>query len=103
MSRNDAKLIPNLTKTTTCKLFMFFPEITNSEVIFHTLSKEEELSFTIDESHQVKLKGLPDVEGPPGSFRRGLFEVTMVWEIQPPRKVLPMFQALASRRLPEGT
>src|SRR5262249_15165978 len=57
-----------------------------------------------DETHKVILKGLPDqeIEGT-GSFKRGLFLVTVIWELKPTRNALPMFESLARFCLPEGS
>jgi hypothetical protein len=50
------------------------------------------------------LKGLPDeeIEGT-GSFRRGLFLVTVIWELKPTRNASSMFESLARFCLPEGS
>ena len=82
---------------------MFFKQTTASEVIFHDFGEDEKLLIP-DEMHQVTLKGLPDVEiEGTGSFRRGLFLVTVIWELRPTRNVLPMFEGLAEFRLPAGS
>lgn len=81
---------------------MFLRQTAVSEVIFHDLSQDEERSFPLDASHEVSLKGLPDVQIDEHSFKRGLFQVVITWNMTATRKVKPMFEQLASRRLPDG-
>jgi hypothetical protein len=79
---------------------MYFKQTTTSEVIFHDFGDDEKVLIP-DEAHRVTLKGLPDEEiDGTGSFRRGLFTVTVEWELKPTRRVLPMFESLARFCLP---
>ncbi len=82
---------------------MFFKYTNLSEVIFHNF-KDNPAVLHPDIAHEITLRSLTEdeleiVKVHPMSG----FMVTVVWERDVPRKVLPMFESLAQHRLPEGS
>jgi hypothetical protein len=82
---------------------MFFKYTNLSEVIFHDF-KDNPAVLRPDDAHEITLRSLTEEELEVTKVHHmSGFMVTVIWERDVPRKVLPMFESLAQHRLPEGS
>jgi len=83
---------------------MFFRSLIISEVIFHDLKGKGDVVFRPDDKHEIAIRELTkeEIENVKIYFMSG-FAVSLTCEREPTRNARAIFDALAQRRLPEGT